>query len=721
MSDKTLEIARKRFAQAEEADQENRRERVNDIKFVRLGEQWPESVKRDRERPGAERPMLTINRLLQFRNQIVNEIRQNCPSVKFRPENDEADVETAEIYNGLYRHIHHTGGAKIAYVTAAENQVDTGIGYFRIYTDYCDSDSFDQEIKFKRILDSNSVYFDPNSTEPDGSDSMFAFVIEDVAKDDFKKLYPQAECKGWDDDGSGWVSKDNVRVADYLYIDIKTITICQMQDGSTINKNELPEEFHPLIVKERKSEKRTCKICKIGGNEILEDSEMPCSYIPVIPVIGSEVYVEGKRTLYGLTRPAKDSQRLYNYMETANTELLGLAPRAPYVVAAGQIDGYENEWQAANRVNLSVLTYNPVSDLGTLLPAPRREMPPGQNPGFESAMNRAAEDIKATMGIYDASVGNREGDQSGKAINSQIRQGQVGNYHFQDNLALSVQQCGKIIAELIPTIYDTARIIKILGEDGSPKSVKIDPNAPEAVNKTEDSTIYNLNKGKYHVVSDVGPSFATRRQEAAEAQIQMCQADPTLMQIAGDIIISNMDWPGADDIAKRKKAMLPPQIQAIIDADNEEGQKKLDPQVEMQMNQMADQVEHLSAELQSLQAQAESKEEELEIKRFEAETKRLEVQHKIALESTDLTHRLALEQVNAELMKPNNGESEDVSDEQDEKEEAKPQEPTPPHPDLLKAINDLKDTHSQTQAIIGAINKPKRIIRGADGRPEGIE
>ena len=343
-------------------------------------------------------------------------------------------------------------------------------------------------------------------------------------------------------------------------------------------------------------------------------------------------------------------------------------------------------------------------------------MPPGQNPGFESAMNRAAEDIKATMGIYDASLGNREGDQSGRAINSQMKQASIGNFHFSSNLARSVKQAGRIIIELIPKIYDTPRAIRLLGEDGTPRNVKIDPNAPESVNKTEEETVYNLNIGKYDVIADVGPSFATRRQEAAEAQMQMCQADPTLMQIAGDIIVSNMDWPGADDIAKRKKAMLPPQIQAIIEKEDNPQGKETDPQLEQQMNQMADQVEHLSQELQVLQAKAESKEEELEIKRFEAQTKRLELTHKMAMEETDMAHRIALDSMNAEMaMQPNDGMAEST----EEVEEKKPVDNT--SQELLKAINELKDTHSQTQAIIGAINKPKRIIRGADGRPEGIE
>jgi hypothetical protein len=711
-----VKTAHKRYQLANDYEATQKKIRTEDLKFVRLGEQWPEAVKRDRERPGAERPMLTINRLLQFRNQIVNEIRQNCPSIKARPGDDKADIKTADIYNGLLRSIQEASNAQVAYETAAECQIDTGLGYFRIITDYCDSESFDQEIKFQRIVDVNSVTVDPSATEPDGSDIQWAFVEEEMLIDDFKRLYPKADVKGWESDKSGWINKDTVRIADYLYLESKEKKLCLMQDGSVLYKDEIPEEYLPLIVRERDSEVKTCKIAKIGGDQILEESELPCPFVPIFPVIGSETFVDGKRILSGLTRPAMDSQRLYNYMESANVELVGLAPKAPYIVAAGQLDGHTNQWEVANRVNFPYLVYNPVSDLGTLLPKPSREPPPPQNMAYEAAMNRASEDIKSTMGIYDASLGNREGDQSGRAINSQMKQASVGNYHFSANLARTIKHAGRVIIALIPKIYDTARAIRILGEDGTPKIVKIDPNAPQSINEGEE-TIYNLNIGKYDVISDIGPTFATRRQEAAEAQMQMCQADPTLMQIAGDIIVGNMDWPGADDIAKRKKAMLPPQILAVIQED--EGEKKIDPQVEMQMNQMADQVEHLSQALQEAMKAAEGKEEELEIKRFEAQTKRLELTHQMAMDETDLAHRIAMEQMNAEMaMQANTGEAEDP---EDEPEEPKEQEPQAPHPDLMNAIKELKDTHAQTQAIIGAINKPKRIIRGADGRPEGIE
>jgi len=625
---KIITEAKKRFEMAASAESTGRVDRLDDIKFVRLGEQWPDAVARDRKRPGSERPMLTINRLFQFRNQVINEIRQNEPSIKVRPVDDYADPDTAEIFMGIIRHIQDASNASIAYDTAAEWQVDTGLGYFRIITDYCDPESFDQDIRIKRVPDPNKVYFDTNSTEPDGSDAQFAFVVEEMPREEFEELYPSVDVTSWDlgKDSGGWHSDDTVRVAEYFAIEAKTMELALLQDGSIVWADEVTDAA--LIVKTRKSQRKKCNWHKIAGDTLLDSTEIPTSYIPVIPVYGSEVWIEGERHLHGLTRHAKDPARLYNYMQSANVELLALAPRAPYIAAAGQLDGHEAEWENANRINVSVLTYNPISDNGTQVPPPRREMPPGTNPGLESAMNRSVDDIKAVMGIYDASVGNKESNQSGKAILSQQRQASIGNFHFSDNLGRSIQHAGRILVEMIPKIYDTARVARIFGVDGTPQTVRLDPDmeAPKTEVKDEKGeiqSIYNLGVGKYDVVVDTGPSYATKRQEAAEAMMAMVQTDPQIMQVAGDLIVANMDWPGAEEISKRMKLMLPPQLQQ----QEKEGEgRQIDPKIEQQMNQMADQVEHLSQELLTATAALESKKDELEIKWFEAETKRMQVE-----------------------------------------------------------------------------------------------
>lgn len=676
---KLVEQAHKHFAMASDAESESRAERLDDIKFVRLGDQWPENVKRDREQPGRERPCLVINRLFQFRNQVINEIRQNSPSIKFKQSDGEAHEKAAKIREDLVRRIQSDSSADIAYDTAAEWQVDTGLGYFRIYTDYCYPDSFDQDVKIAAVYDPFKVYDDPRSVEMDGSDAKFRFIIEEYDREDFELEYPDVDVTGWDSAGtgdtSGWYTSEIVRVAEYFYIDQAPVTLALMQDGSVIDKSELPPEFEALVVQERKSKKNTCKWVKIAGDKVIEGpKELPTSHIPVVPVFGSCVMIEGRRRMHGLTRHAKDPQRLYNYTQSANTETLALAPKAPFIGAAGQFSNMESEWQAANHVNFPYLEYNPIDVNGTLVPPPQRQVGPGTNPGFDQAMARSIDDMKSTMGIFDASLGNRESDQSGKAILSQQRQASIGNFHFSDNLARSLKHAGTIINEML-SIYDTKRVVQALGIDGTENPVVIDPEAPEAYQEIDGQAVYNLSKGRYSVVVDVGPSYATKRQEAADSMMQLAQADPALMGIAGDLIIKNMDWPDAEEIAKRKKAMLPPQImQTLRDESSEE-----DPEVSQMMNQMADQVEQLSQALQQASDQRTLEEEKLDIDRFNAQTKRLEVEHKIAIDQTMTFHNIATQaaaSVSETLAQPNTGELDDI-EEQQTPSAMQMQQPTP--------------------------------------------
>jgi hypothetical protein len=635
---KLLERISNRFAAMVEAESEFRKTAEDDLRFVRLGDQWYAADKKARSVPGQERPTLVINRILQFRQQIVNEARQLRPSLNARPVNDGADIETAEIYQGLLRHIQEASDASIAYDTAAESQIDTGKGYFRVNVGYIDNDSFDQEIKIERIHDQFKVYYDEMSTAPDGSDARDCIIMEEWSIDDFREEYPNVKTADGNDELGSWINKDTVRVAEYHYIESADDTLCEMKDGSTHLISELPTEFHPLIKRKRKVEKKFCKWVKRAGNEIIERTEIPCSFLTIIPVYGAETWVDGKRYLHGLTRFAKDAQRLYNYNQSANTEFNALAPKVPFICAEGQLEGHESQWANANRVNFSYLEYKPVTDdAGAMMPPPRREPPPSTNPAYEAAMNRSVDDMKACMGIYDASLGNREGDQSGKAILSQQRQASLGNFHFTDNQARSIKHAGRVIIDLIPKIYDTKRVIRILGEDGTAKQVTIDPNAPKPSQDVQGETIYNLGSGKYDVVINVGPTYETKRQEAADNMINLLQKMPIVAQVAGDLIVQELDFPGGQEIAKRLKTMLPPQIQQEIQSEDEDN---VDPQAAQMLHRMADQMQHLSQIIQQLQTEPDRK--RLEIEEFKAWTDRMKVEADIAAKQIGQVHDMAV-------------------------------------------------------------------------------
>ena len=612
-----LKEIRERFNQAVEFEAVNRQERLDDVRFARLGDQWPEYAKYDRNRPGKERPMLVVNRLLQFRDRVVNEIRQNTPSIRIRPANDGADQETAEVLMGLIHHIQDNSNAAIAYDTAVEWQVDTGLGYVRVRNDWSSETSFDQEIYIDRIPDPFKVYFDPHSKSPDGSDAEWAIIAEEIPKDEFKRLYPDVEQTNFDLAGNadmqGWYTKDSVRIAEYYYI-----------------KHEPAQIQDPETGMVRDTFLKKCMWCKAVGDKILEQTELPTKYIPIVPVIGHEIWLQGRCYRSGLVRNAKDAQRLYNYYLSANAENVALAPKAPFVGVAGQFESDPN-WGRANKESLAYLEYDPVSIAGTPVGAPQRAMPPQASPAIMNAIQLAENDIMQSMGIYQPSLGDQSNETSGRALLLRQKQSETGNFHYQDNLNRSIRQIGRICIDMIPKIYDRARVLRILGEDGSPREVNIDPNLPQASANTDNpgvDSIYNLGVGQYDVVCDSGPSYATKRDEAANMMLALTQANPALFQTIGDLMMKNMDWPGAEEISKRLQMMLPPELQP-----NAQGEK-VDPQViqaQQMMEQLATQMEQMGQELTYLRDERILTLQDKEREWFEAETKRMEAEAKIGV------------------------------------------------------------------------------------------
>jgi Phage P22-like portal protein len=622
LTQKKLETIRKRFDICVEATGQNRQEMLDDIRFARLGDQWSEASKYDRARPGKERPMLVVNRLLQFRDRVVNEIRQNTPSIRIRPVADGSDQETAEVLMGIIRHIQDNSNASIAYDTAVEWQVDTGLGYIRVRNDWADDKSFDQEIFIDRIVDPMKVYLDPHSKQPDGSDAEWCIIAEEIPKEDFKRLYPDVPETNWEAAGNGdmqgWYTKDSVRLAEYYYIEHSEEEIYDEETGRS-----------------RMADVRKCMWCKVTGQTVLEEAEIPTKYIPIVPVLGHEVWVQGRRYLSGLVRNAKDAQRLYNYYLSANAENVALAPKAPFIGVAGQFET-DPRWGRANQESLAYLEYDPVSIAGTPVGPPQRAQPPQASSAIMQAVQLAENDIMQSMGIYQPSLGGESNETSGRALMLRQKQTETGNFHYQDNLNRSIRQCGRIILDMVPKIYDRARVIRILGEDGVPQQVNVDPNMPQASAYTDNpaiDSIYNPTIGTYDVVCDSGPSYATKRDEAANMMLALTQANPSLFNMIGDLMLKNMDWPGAEEISKRLQAMLPPNLQPTADG------TKVDPQViqaQQMMEQMATQMEHMSAEMQGLQNEAMLKIQEAERQWFDSQTKRIDVEGKLMVTDQQL-------------------------------------------------------------------------------------
>lgn len=594
--EKLINQAKERFKLCAESEAENRKEELDDQRFM-IGEQWPLDIKAARTLD--MRPCLTINRIPQFVRQVTNDQRQNRPSIKINPVDDGASKETAKVLEGMVRHIEYNSHADIAYDTAFESAVKSGIGYYRLVTEYENEMSFQQAIKIKLIKDRFSVYVDPYYQEPDGSDIEFGFVFDDMSKDEYKIQFPDSKATSmadWESLGSstqGWISLNSIRVAEYYYKVYEDCDICLLSDKSVVQKKDLDKLPDGLpegvrVVSERRALIPKVKWIKINGLEILDRTDIPGKWIPIIPVIGEEQVIEGKRVLSGIIRHAKDPQRMYNIWKSAQAEMIALAPKAPYVGMAGSFEGYEDKWKTANNKNHAFLEYNPKAIDGTPVPPPTRNAvePPIQ--ALTAASGEAADDMKATTGVYDAALGNRSNEQSGIAIQRRNMQSQTSNFHFMDNLSRSIRHTGRILINWMPQVYDTARAARMIGEDGEVTFAQINQVFQEA---GEDKAHF-LDLGTYDATVSTGPSYETKRQEAVASMLDLTKAIPQAMQVGLDLIVRNMDWEGSEQLADRIKKTLPPNITA-----DDKDQKAIPPQVQQQLQQMSQVIQGLTQHL----------------------------------------------------------------------------------------------------------------------------
>jgi hypothetical protein len=649
-SSDVLATARSRLDQAISALSESREDEIDDLRFYAGSPdnqwQWPADVLATRGAVQGQtinaRPTLTVNKLPQHVRQVTNDQRQNRPGAKVIPVDDNADIEVADIFNGMIRHIEYISDADVAYDTACENQVAYGEGYIRILTEYCDPNSFNQDIKIGRIRNSFSVYMDPLIQDPTGADAKWCFITEDIPKAQYEREYPNSapistlQSLGVGDQSiSNWLNENTVRIADYYYIEYEKRTLHLYPGNVTAFEGTMEDKQLKVLYGKPKNKRIVqdpkVKYCKINGYEILEEAEWAGKWIPVVRIVGNEFEVDGRLYVSGLVRNAKDAQRMYNYWVSQEAEMLALAPKAPFIGYGGQFEGYEDKWKTANTNNWPYLEVNPdVTDgQGAVLPLPARAQPPMASSGLLQAKSGAAEDIKSTTGQYNASLGMGSNERSGKAILARQREGDVGTYHYGDNLARGVRHIARQLIDLIPKIYDTERIARVIGEDGETKMAKINPEQQEPVKKIIDEQgvviekVYNPSVGKYDVVATTGPGYATKRQEALEAMAVLLQGNPQLWSVAGDLFVKNMDWPGAQEMSQRFKKTIDPKILASDDKSPEL------QAAEQQMEAMAHEMEAMhnmitnvgkSIEMQDLHR----KDYEAEIKAYQAETQRMQ-------------------------------------------------------------------------------------------------
>lgn len=602
-----LARARKRLDRCIAAEAENRRDGLDDDRFY-SGDQWtPEA----RSRRNAERrPCHTVNRLPVLIKQVTNDQRQNRPTIDIHPVGDRGDINVAKIYRGMIRNIERESHADQAYDTGFESAARKGWGYWRVTTDYETPDTFDQVLRINRIRNPYSVYIDPGVMEIDASDMKFAFITEMIERDEFKAQWPDADPMPWVTGGFGdvmnnWITQHSVRIAEYYEIKMEPRELVLLENGFEGWRDEIKSEILQQfkIIDKRRSMVPKITWYKMTAKEILERTPWLGHWVPIVRCIGDELDLEGKVKLWGLVRQAKDPQRMLNYLRSAEIERILLVPKSPYIIAEGQIEGYEGIWKESNNKSYPYLPYKVTEIRGHLVPPPQRAQPVEVSAGIVNAATEASQDMLATTGIrFDATLNERTYDESGKALRELRRSGDIGSFNLVDNLHHSLRHTGEILVDLIPKIYKRpGRVLTILREDDTEEQIQVAPNSQQPVSEYRNATTQQIMRafdpgyGHYGVTVTIGPSYATRRIETAESMMDFLRAIPQAAPLIADLVAKNQDWEGAEEIAIRLAKTLPPGLNAPELRD-------IPPQVQALLTQLQMQLQQLSQERQQLQS-----------------------------------------------------------------------------------------------------------------------
>ena len=559
-----------------------RGEMLSDLQFAN-GDHWEEALLKQRK----GRPCLVIDRLSLQLNQVCNEHRQNRASIKVRPFDSGTDTEKAETTNGIIRHITNNSNTTYAIDMAFDHAVKCGCGFFRVLTEYVDDIRSEQKIKIAGIKNPLSVYLPLDIiNEPDYSDTPYAFIRAKISIKQFETDYPDIAISSFDINGTGdsetWKTDKDVFICEYFEVQYGEPRMAyQLSTGEVVFDKNTLVPVDTTIISERETRTREIMWYKLCGAGILDSRKWPSKYIPIIPILGKEVNIDGKLSLKSITRTAKDPQRMIDYWKSCETEMIALAPRVPYVAAEGQIDKHP-EWKDCNVKNYSHLTYDPVSVGGQLLPPPQRTPNIGIDTGIVNAIRESTDDLMAATGVYPATLGAPSNESSGIAITARKRQGSTANYHFIDSATLATTYLGKILIDMIPKVIDTKRIIRIIGDDMQEKTVAI-----------EDGYFDDI--GTYDVVVDVGPDYKTKRMEIVENLSSIAQSSPVFAELGADYIAQNLDIEGAQKLGERIRVYLGNKYPGLIPPkENPDGQP-----TEQEMQAIVTDLQNVQSQLQA--------------------------------------------------------------------------------------------------------------------------
>lgn len=649
-----VQEAKGRFKKVQDWEADFRRLYVTDVKFANAdsdnGWQWPDDLRKDRE--VNKRPALTINRVAQYVALITNNARQNKPSVNIKPMGQEASYEAAQILEGLVRHIEYISSAQNVYDEATESQVEGGIGYWRIIQKYCDDDSFDQELMIAPVRDALGVLIDCDIKQKDGSDARYGFVFDDIPIKEFERQYPDdIELAGTGtglSESDDWVRDGNIRIAEYYRILETKDQLIHMEDENggvaQFKRSDIPAKYRKRFeelgenVKTREIWNKQLEWYKIAGSKIIDRrTDLKGKYVPIVRVVGKERIIEGRLERKGHVRALKDPQRMYNYNSSAQVEGAAMGTKTKWIVATDAIAGNEVAWNNMNRSNAAYLTFKHRDENGNEIPPPQRIDPAEVIPAFIEGMKIASAEMEIASGQHASQPDNPQLERTPKAIDARERHGETATYHFIDNLAIAIRHTGRIILDLIPYIYDTERTIQILGKDGTQTNVQVQPDAKGAYAEQKEAdditnVLFNPKVGKYEVESDVGPAYASQRQEAWNAFVQITTGAPELINEIGDLMFQSADFPLADKIAERIKRKIRATAPWLLDDQPGPIIAELNQQIQKQSQEIAELLQKLAESKIAVKGHAEQRDVDV----YDAKTRRLTAEGNVVRDFKEL-------------------------------------------------------------------------------------
>ena len=641
--------------------------------------QWPGDIYQGRQgAPNGEsgHPCLTINKVRQHNLLIVNDAKRNKPGIKYSPIGNQATADSADVMNCLARHVEQQSNATAHYDKATAYMVEGGFGWWRVVTDYRDTDTFNQEIYIRPIQNPRNVWIDPNTVQPDNIDAKYGFVVEDIAREFFEAKYPKFKDLATQDQLSGgdvkWYGEKTIRVAEYYRIvGVPDTLWAYIPSGADqpvfVRESMLTDpELKAKVSGDPRSKSRPIMVEKlewylIVGNKIADKRlVMPGKYVPLVRITGEETVIDGQYDCKSHTRALKDSQRMYNYWASSAVEYGALQTKTPWVASKEAIEGNVNDWNSANVNNKSVLLYNEIADDGqTKLSPPQRIMPPVSAPVALDGMKIADEQMMSVSGQYHAMLGAPSNERSGKAIQERQRQGDTATYHYIDAVALGIRKTGKILLDLYPNIYDAPQVIQALGEDGKTVQIQIDPSLQKAYELKQIGDqqavlrVLNPKIGQYDVVSDVGPSFGTKREEAFNAFMALLGQAPQLVPVLGDVLLSQADFPMSEIAAERLRRMVPPHILG-------EGPSMKEQELMGMVTKMREMIGTLMTENSTTKMKLKGKDQQRTVDVYKAITARMKVELDAAADAGQLDRETVMRLL--EMTAQNAAETEESAD-----------------------------------------------------------